>query len=33
MTIDAIGCQKGIVKFITQQNANYVITLKVLALA
>ncbi len=28
VTIDAIGCQKGIVKLITQQNADYVITLK-----
>lgn len=28
VTIDAIGCQKEIVKLITQQNADYVITLK-----
>lgn len=28
VTIDAIGCQKEIVKIITQQNADYVITLK-----
>ncbi|MBU7585721.1 MAG: transposase [Nostoc sp. TH1S01] len=28
MTIDAIGCQKEIIKLITQQNADYVITLK-----
>jgi predicted transposase YbfD/YdcC len=28
VTIDAIGCQKEIVRLITQQNADYVITLK-----
>ncbi|MBH8553985.1 ISAs1 family transposase [Nostocaceae cyanobacterium CENA357] len=28
VTIDAIGCQKEIVKLITQQSADYVITLK-----
>jgi len=28
VTIDAIGCQKEIVKLISQQNADYVITLK-----
>ncbi|BAY92702.1 transposase ISAs1 family protein [Microchaete diplosiphon NIES-3275] len=28
VTIDAIGCQKEIIKLITQQNADYVITLK-----
>ena len=28
VTIDAIGCQKEIVKLITQQNADYVISLK-----
>lgn len=28
VTIDAIGCQKEIVKLITQQNADYVIALK-----
>lgn len=28
VTIDAMGCQKEIVKLITQQNADYVITLK-----
>ncbi len=28
VTIDAIGCQKEIVKLITQKNADYVITLK-----
>ncbi len=28
VTIDAIGCQKEIVKLITQQNADYVITVK-----
>lgn len=28
VTIDAIGCQKEIVKLITQQKADYVITLK-----
>ncbi|WP_375511206.1 ISAs1 family transposase [uncultured Nostoc sp.] len=28
VTIDAIGCQKQIVELITQQNADYVITLK-----
>ncbi len=28
VTIDAIGCQKEIVKLITKQNADYVITLK-----
>jgi predicted transposase YbfD/YdcC len=27
-SIDAIGCQKEIVRLITQQNADYVITLK-----
>jgi predicted transposase YbfD/YdcC len=26
--IDAIGCQKDIVKLITEQNADYVMTLK-----
>ena len=28
VTIDAIGCQKQIVKLITEQNADYIITLK-----
>jgi GH35 family endo-1,4-beta-xylanase len=28
VTIDAIGCQKEIVKLITEQNADYVISLK-----
>ncbi|MHC5732253.1 MAG: ISAs1 family transposase, partial [Nostoc sp.] len=28
VTIDAIGCQKEIVRLITQKNADYVITLK-----
>jgi predicted transposase YbfD/YdcC len=28
VTIDAIGCQKEIVKLITEQNADYVIFLK-----
>ena len=28
VTIDAMGCQKQIVKQITEQNADYIITLK-----
>ncbi len=28
VTIDAMGCQKDIVKLITQKQGNYVITLK-----
>ncbi len=28
VTIDALGCQKEIVKLITEQNADYIITLK-----